>query len=83
MDQLAAVAPPTSSWTQNDWLHAHGLDRLVDRVRDAGDASELPVDLTAAVRDAFGAIPLQVDANSAYTLADAATLAELDRFDLR
>lgn len=42
--------------------------------RDVGD--------TAAVRDAFGAIPLQVDANSAYTLADAATLAELDRFDL-
>lgn len=42
--------------------------------RDVGD--------TAAVRDAFGAIPLQVDANSAYTLADADLLAELDRFDL-
>ncbi len=42
--------------------------------RDVGD--------TAAVRDAFGAIPLQVDANSAYTMADADTLAELDRFDL-
>jgi len=42
--------------------------------RDVGD--------TGAVRDAFGAIPLQVDANSAYTLADADTLAELDRFDL-
>ena len=28
------------------------------------------------------AIPLQVDANSAYTLADVDTLAELDRFDL-
>ncbi|TQJ30203.1 o-succinylbenzoate synthase [Microbacterium sp. SLBN-146] len=42
--------------------------------RDVGD--------TAAVRDAFGAIPLQVDANSAYTLADVDTLAELDRFDL-
>jgi o-succinylbenzoate synthase len=40
------------------------------------------VDDTAAVRDAFGAIPLQVDANSAYTLADSALLAELDRFDL-
>ncbi|QIG39212.1 o-succinylbenzoate synthase [Microbacterium sp. 4R-513] len=40
------------------------------------------VDDTAAVRDAFGGIPLQVDANSAYTLADAGTLAELDRFDL-
>jgi O-succinylbenzoate synthase len=42
--------------------------------RDIGD--------TAAVRDAFGAIPLQVDANSAYTLADAELLADLDRFDL-
>lgn len=42
--------------------------------RDVGD--------TAAVREAFGAIPLQVDANSAYTLADAETLEELDRFDL-
>lgn len=42
--------------------------------RDVGD--------TAAVRDAFGGIPLQVDANSAYTMADADTLAELDRFDL-
>ncbi len=42
--------------------------------RDVGD--------TAAVRDAYGTIPLQVDANSAYTLADADTLAELDRFDL-
>lgn len=40
------------------------------------------VDDTASVRDAFGTIPLQVDANSAYTLADADTLAELDRFDL-
>ena len=37
---------------------------------------------TAAVRDAFGAIPLQVDANSAYRLGDADVLAELDRFDL-
>ncbi|WP_251452466.1 o-succinylbenzoate synthase [Microbacterium sp. Marseille-Q6648] len=42
--------------------------------RDVGD--------TAAVREAFGGIPLQVDANSAYTLADIDTLAELDRFDL-
>lgn len=40
------------------------------------------IDDTAAVRDAFGDIPLQVDANSAYTLADAELLAELDRFDL-
>lgn len=40
------------------------------------------VDDTAAVRTAFGGIPLQVDANSAYTLADADTLERLDAFDL-
>lgn len=40
------------------------------------------VDDTAAVRAAFGGIPLQVDANSAYTLQGADTLAELDRFEL-
>jgi len=40
------------------------------------------IDDTAAVRGAFADIPLQVDANSAYTLRDADTLAELDRFDL-
>ncbi len=42
--------------------------------RDIGD--------TAAVREAFGDIPLQVDANSAYTIRDADVLAELDRFEL-
>ena len=36
----------------------------------------------AALVEAFGPIPLQVDANSAFTMADADTLAELDRFDL-
>ncbi|MFV0374053.1 o-succinylbenzoate synthase [Microbacterium sp.] len=42
--------------------------------RDLGD--------TAAVRAAFPGIPLQVDANSAYTLDDIDTLAGLDRFGL-
>jgi o-succinylbenzoate synthase len=42
--------------------------------RDVGD--------TAAVRAAFPGISLQVDANSAYSLADADLLAELDAFDL-
>jgi O-succinylbenzoate synthase len=65
---------------------------LVDAVREYLDEGYVrikikikpgrDVDDTAAVREAFGAIPLQVDANSAYTLADADTLAELDRFDL-
>jgi O-succinylbenzoate synthase len=36
-----------------------------------------------AVREAFGyEVPLQVDANTAYTLADARHLARLDEFDL-
>jgi len=65
---------------------------LVEAVRDYLDEGYVRIKIkikpgrdvcdTAAVRDAFGAIPLQVDANSAYTLADADTLAELDRFDL-
>lgn len=36
----------------------------------------------AAVRRAFGEIPLQVDANTAYTLQDAQYLRRLDEFDL-
>jgi len=35
-----------------------------------------------AVRERFGDVPLQVDANTAYTLADARHLAELDSYDL-
>jgi o-succinylbenzoate synthase len=35
-----------------------------------------------AVRERFGDVPLQVDANTAYTLADARHLARLDEFDL-
>ena len=54
-----------------------GYVRIKIKIKPGRDVAD-----TAAVRDAFGAIPLQVDANSAYTLADADTLAELDRFDL-
>lgn len=54
-----------------------GYARIKIKIKPGRD-----VDDTAAVRDAYGAIPLQVDANSAYTMADADTLAELDRFDL-
>lgn len=54
-----------------------GYVRIKIKIKPGRDIAD-----TAAVRDTFGAIPLQVDANSAYTLADAATLAELDRFDL-
>ena len=54
-----------------------GYARIKIKIKPGRDIAD-----TAAVRDAFGDIPLQVDANSAYTLADADTLAELDRFDL-
>lgn len=54
-----------------------GYVRIKIKIKPGRDVAE-----TAAVREAFGAIPLQVDANSAYTLADADVLAELDRFDL-
>jgi O-succinylbenzoate synthase len=40
------------------------------------------VEVIRKVRERFPTVPLQVDANSAYTLADLATLRELDAFDL-
>jgi O-succinylbenzoate synthase len=68
------------------------LDELVERVRVERAAGYRRVKIkikpgwdvaaVAAIRDACGAAPLMVDANAAYTLADAAHLAELDRFDL-
>lgn len=54
-----------------------GYVRIKIKIKPGRDVAD-----TAAVRDAFGSIPLQVDANSAYTLTDLDTLAELDRFDL-
>src|SRR5690242_11990095 len=40
------------------------------------------VEPVRAVRERFGDVPLQVDANTAYTLRDAKHLAELDAYDL-
>jgi O-succinylbenzoate synthase len=40
------------------------------------------VEPVRAVRERFADVPLQVDANTAYTVADAAQLAALDPFDL-
>jgi O-succinylbenzoate synthase len=54
-----------------------GYARIKIKIKPGRDIAD-----TAAVRDAFGTIPLQVDANSAYTLADIETLAALDQFDL-
>ncbi len=54
-----------------------GYQRIKIKIRPGRD-----IDDTAAVRAAHPDIPLQVDANSAYTLADADLLARLDAFDL-
>ena len=54
-----------------------GYRRIKMKIKPGWDL--LPVE---AVRSRFGAIPLMVDANAAYTAADADHLARLDAFDL-
>jgi o-succinylbenzoate synthase len=56
---------------------AAGYRRIKMKIKPGWDLH--PV---AAVRARFGAIPLMVDANAAYTSADADHLARLDEFDL-
>ncbi len=63
--------------TVGDYL-AQGYVRIKLKIQPGWDVA--PVE---AVRERFGeTVPLQVDANAAYTLADAAQLARLDAFDL-
>jgi len=59
-----------------DWLEL-GYRRIKVKIKPGMD-----VELVAAVRGRFGAIPLHADANAAYTLADAAVLGALDDYDL-
>jgi len=54
-----------------------GYRRIKLKIKPGWDAE--PV---RAVRERFGDVPLQVDANTAYTLADAQQLAKLDPFNL-
>jgi o-succinylbenzoate synthase len=56
---------------------ADGYQRVKIKVKPGWD-----VEAVAAVRQRFPDVPLMVDANAAYTLADAAHLARLDAFDL-
>ncbi|HSN73923.1 MAG TPA: o-succinylbenzoate synthase [Anaerolineae bacterium] len=56
---------------------AAGYGRVKLKIKPGWD-----VQVVRAVRERWPDLPLQVDANSAYTLADAARLAELDAFDL-
>jgi O-succinylbenzoate synthase len=54
-----------------------GYRRIKAKIKPGWD-----VDVVRQIRDRFGAIRLQVDANSAYTPDDAPLLRELDDFDL-
>ncbi|MCF0253701.1 MAG: o-succinylbenzoate synthase [Duodenibacillus sp.] len=54
-----------------------GYRRIKIKIKPGRDVSEV-----RAVREAYGDIPLQVDANSAYTLADIAALKALDAYGL-
>ena len=54
-----------------------GYQRIKMKIKPGWD-----VDVVAQVRERFPSIKLMADANSAYTLADAARLKELDRFYL-
>ena len=56
---------------------AAGYQRIKIKIKPGWD-----LDAVERVRKTFGQIPLQVDANAAYTLEDAATLARLDPFKL-
>jgi O-succinylbenzoate synthase len=60
-----------------DGYLAEGYRRIKIKIKPGWD-----VDVTRAVRQRFPATRLQVDANSAYSLADAARLKALDEFDL-
>jgi o-succinylbenzoate synthase len=54
-----------------------GYQRIKIKIKPGWD-----IEAVDRVRAKFGSIPLQVDANAAYTLADAALLARLDPYDL-
>jgi len=56
---------------------AAGYRRIKIKIKPGHDRG-----LVRAVRARFGAVPLMVDANSAYTLDDVAVLRELDEMDL-
>jgi O-succinylbenzoate synthase len=56
---------------------AAGYRRIKVKIKPGWD-----IDAVEMIRGRFGAIPLMVDANAAYTIADADHLAKLDRFEL-
>ncbi|HEY0831958.1 MAG TPA: o-succinylbenzoate synthase [Candidatus Dormibacteraeota bacterium] len=62
--------------TVGDYLE-QGYRRIKLKIKPGWD-----VEPVRAVRERFGNVPLQVDANTAYSLSDAAQLAQLDPYDL-
>src|SRR6202790_3855527 len=62
--------------TVGDYVE-QGYRRIKLKIKPGWD-----VEPVRAVRERFGKVPLQVDANTAYSLSDAAQLAELDPYDL-
>jgi O-succinylbenzoate synthase len=62
--------------TVGDYLDL-GYRRIKLKIKPGWD-----VEPVRAVRERFGDVPLQVDANTAYSIADAKHLAELDEFEL-
>ena len=56
---------------------SQGYSRIKIKIRPGWD-----VDVVRQVRQRFPEVPLMADANSAYSLADAERLAELDEYDL-
>ena len=78
-----AVCRSASTRTLTDLLHtvegylAEGYRRIKLKIEPGHD-----VEPVRAVRERFGDILFQVDANAAYTLDDARQLAKLDEFDL-
>jgi O-succinylbenzoate synthase len=56
---------------------AAGYQRIKIKIKPGWDIAAVDM-----VRARFGKIPLMVDANAAYTLADAGHLAQLDQYDL-
>lgn len=56
---------------------AAGYKRIKMKIKPGWD-----IEAVASIRQRFGGIPLMVDANAAYTLADAEHLAVLDQYDL-
>ena len=65
-------------------LQYEGISRLSQTVRffTWNRTTHTAVELARAVRETYPDISLMLDANSAYTLDDAAHLKQLDRFNL-